>query len=137
WRRPPPGGGGPARRGGRRGPRTPPRRQPPRLTLIAPEHAHHDALDGHVVLVDVNWRHRLVRRLQANAPVALAIKLLDRGRRVVDERNDRVAVVGRVSLVDHDEIAVPNLFVDHRVASDAQHEVITSAPNERLGYTHR
>ena len=48
---------------------------------VAAHHADDDALDADVVLVDVDRRHRLVRRLQADAAVALAIELLHRRRR--------------------------------------------------------
>ena len=48
--------------------------------LVPPQHPDDDPLDRDVVLVHVDRRHRLVRRLQADAAVALAVELLHRGR---------------------------------------------------------
>ena len=63
----------------------PARRSAPRalVTSVPAQHADDDALDRDVVLVHVDRLHRLVRRLEANAAVALAIELLDRGRGAV------------------------------------------------------
>src|SRR6476469_495700 len=55
---------------------------------VLPKHPDDDALDGDVVLVHVDRKHRLVRRLQPDATVALAIDFLHGGGVVVDERDD-------------------------------------------------
>src|SRR6185437_1137436 len=91
-----------------------------------------DALDRDVVLVNVHGAHRLIGRLETNAPIALAIELLDRGRGVVDERDDRFPVIDGGALVDDHEVAVANLLVDHGISAYAQDIVIAAAMNETL-----
>ena len=87
--------------------------------------------------MNVNRIHRFVRRLQPNPPVALAIKLLDRGGRAVDESNHHLPVVGGVLLVDDDEIPVADLLVDHRVSANPQDEVVSTSPHQILGNSDR
>ena len=106
-------------------------------SLVPPHHPDDDSLNRDVVLVDVDRLHRLVRRLETDATVALAIVLLDRGRRAVHERDDHLAVVGALALVDDDEVAVADLLVDHRVAADAKHVVAAASADERLGNARR
>src|SRR5256885_16708489 len=81
------------------------RAPPPNERLVAAHHADDDPLDHHVILVDVDRWHRLVRGLKTNSSVALTIELLDGRRRAIHERDDHLAVVGAATLVDDDEVA--------------------------------
>src|SRR5258705_8926428 len=63
-----------------------------------------DPLDRDVVLVDVHRRHRLVRRLETNASVPLAVELLHRRRIAVQHGDDHLAVVRALAFVDDDEV---------------------------------
>ena len=76
--------------------------------------------------------HRRVGGLQANAAV-VAVELLQRDVRAADERDHHLAVVGRLAILDDDEVAVADLLVDHRVALDAQHVGFALA-DEVLGH---
>src|SRR5437660_3750963 len=104
--------------------------------LVATQYAHHDALYADVVLVDVRRRHRLVGRLKPNPAVAFPVHLFHGRRRSVEHRNDHLAIVGALPLVDDDEVAVANVLVDHRVALHAQDVVIPAALNEALRDRH-
>src|SRR5580704_5101830 len=113
---------------------TPGVRQLAQRPLVAAQHPDDDALNRDVVLVDVDRRHGLIRRLQPNAPVALAIELLDGRRGCAEHGDDHFAVVGTLPLVDDNEIAVTDLLVDHRVSTNAKHIVLPVAPHEVLGH---
>ena len=67
----------------------------------------------------MNRLHRRVGRLQADVPL-LAIELLQRDVRSVQQRDDHLAVVRRAPILDDDVVAVANLLVDHRVPLDAE-----------------
>src|SRR6185369_3882796 len=82
---------------------------------------------------DVHRLHRLVGGLKPNTPVSLSIELLDRSGRSVEQRDDHLAVIGALPLVDDDEITVPNLLVDHGITAHAKHIVAARPPNERFG----
>src|SRR5581483_6408165 len=99
---------------------------------ITTKHADDDTLNADVVLVHVDGLHRFVGRLQANAPVALAVKLLDRRRRAAEHGDDHLAVISALPLVHDDEIAIADLLVHHRVPSDAKDVMISAAPDERF-----
>jgi hypothetical protein len=58
--------------------------------------------------------------LQAHALV-LAIELLQRRVVAAEQRDDHLAVLSRLPILDDDEVAVADVFVDHRVAAHAQH----------------
>ena len=62
--------------------------------LVPPKHSDDDALDADVVLVHVHRRHRLVRGLQPDSTVLLAIELLHRRGIAVQHGDDHLAVVG-------------------------------------------
>src|SRR4051812_40105257 len=89
-----------------------------------PEEPHDLAEDLHVLGID--RLERCVLRLEAHAAV-LAIERLHRGlvgRLVVTgERDDDVAVAGVLRPAHHDEVAVEDACLDHRLALHPQHEV--------------
>src|SRR3989441_12365073 len=102
--------------------------------LVLPDDAHHHALDHDVALVDAERRHGGVRGLEPDPPARLAIEPLDRGARAVHQRDHRLAVVGLVALVDHDEVAVLDGLVDHRLTAYLQHVPPTAAGNQLVGH---
>src|SRR5579859_4033434 len=77
---------------------------------VLPNDPHHHALNHHVALVDPDGGELRVGRLQPDPPARLTIVLLDGGapraaaRDAVQERHDRLAVVGLVALLDHDVV---------------------------------
>ena len=71
-----------------------------------------------------------VRRLQAD-PFALGVKALERCI-FVYQRNYHVAGVGRVALLNDNEVAVMNSLLDHGLAYYPENEVLTvGASNQR------
>src|SRR5882724_2086969 len=102
--------------------------------LVLPDDAYHHALDHDVALVDTERRHGGVRGLEPDPPAGLAIEPLDRGARALHQRDHRLAVVGLVALVDHDEVAVLDVLVDHRLTAYLQHVAPTAAGNQLIGY---
>src|SRR6266702_3966915 len=99
--------------------------------LILPDDADDDSLDDHVALVETQRRHLGVSRLQPDPAAGLAIELLDGRAGAVHEGDDSLTVVGLVALLDHDEVAVLDVLVDHRIAPDAEH-VAAPAPRQEL-----
>src|SRR5207244_6393936 len=90
-------------------------------TRLLPDAPHLHTLDHHFALVDTERRHGGVRGLESHPPARLTIEPLDRGARAVHERHHRLAVVGLVALVNHDEVAVLDVLVDHRLTAYLQH----------------
>src|SRR5688500_11228397 len=107
--------------------------EPPLMSVPA-KNADDHSLDADVVLVDVHRRHRLVRRLQANTAIPLAVKFLHRRRIPVQHGDDHLAVVRALALVHDHEIAVADLLVDHRVPANAEYVVIARAADEVIGH---
>src|SRR5215207_5499613 len=99
---------------------------------VPPHHADDDALHDDVFRRGNNWLDGGVRGLETNAAV-LAIELLERDVGPVEHRDDHFAVVGRAAVLDDDEVAVPDLFVDHRVPLDAE-DVGVALAHEVFGY---
>src|SRR5918999_5266755 len=118
----------------RRGRRLPEQGEP---ASVAPKDPDDDALDSDIVLVDDDRAHRLVRRLKADTPIALAVILLDGRRIAIEERDHGLAVVGALTLVDDDEVPVSDLLVDHRAATNAKHVMASRVPDETVGYGER
>src|ERR1700730_9906792 len=87
---------------------------------ILPQHADHDALNLHLLRIDEDRLHRGVRRLEAHLAARIAIELLQRDVRAAEESDHHLAVFGRLAVLDHDEVAIANLLVDHRVAADTE-----------------
>ena len=52
---------------------------------------------------------------------------------LLDQRHDDVAVVRRVLLADHDDVAVVDARVDHRVALDLQRVMLAAPVEHRAG----
>jgi hypothetical protein len=79
--------------------------------------------------------HRRVGRLQPHLPV-LAVELLQRDVGAAEQRDHHLAVVGRLPILDDDEVAVADLLVDHRVALDPQ-DVRVALADQRFGHGDR
>src|SRR5579872_2132893 len=88
--------------------------------LVLAHHPDDDALDLDLFRIGEDRLHRGVRRLQADLAAGVAIELLQRDVRSAEQRDDHLAVVGGLAVFDDDEVAVPNLLVDHRIAAHAQ-----------------
>ena len=93
---------------------------------VLPHHPDDHALYLHLIGVHHDRLHRRVGRLQAD-PAVLVKELLERDIESADERNHHFAVVGRLAIFDDDEIAVADLFVDHRIALDAKDVAVAPA----------
>src|SRR5688500_13938536 len=104
---------------------------------VPPEHPDDHALDADVVLVNEDRLHRLVRRLEPDPPVALAVDLLHRRRRAVHHRDHHLAVVGVLPLVDDHEVAVADVGVDHRLPLHLEHVMAPRLAEERLRHGER
>src|SRR3954468_2153832 len=91
------------------------------VILILPHHPDHDPLNLDLIGIDENRLHRRVRRMQADLAAHLAVELLQGDVRSAQQRDDHLAVVHGLAVFDDDEIAIPNLLVDHGVAAHAQH----------------
>src|SRR3954462_11140958 len=91
------------------------------VILILPHHPDHNPLNLDLIGIDENRLHRRVRRLQADLAANLAVELLQGDVRSAQQRDDHLAVVRGLAVFDDDEIAIPNLLVDHGVAAHAQH----------------
>src|SRR5260370_3548736 len=81
--------------------------------LVAPDDADDDPLDYDVALVDAQRRHGGVGGFEPDPAPGLAIELLDRSARPVDQRDHGLAVVGIVALVHDHVIPVLNMLLDH------------------------
>src|SRR3989440_7222957 len=97
--------------------------------LVLPDDAADHSLDDHVALVETQRRHVGIGRLQPDPAAGLPVEFLDGGAGAVHERDDRLSVVGLVALLDHDEVAVLDVLVDHRIAADAEH--VAPAPSRQ------
>src|SRR2546430_9372758 len=102
--------------------------------LISPDDAHNDPLNRDVALVETQRRHGGIRRLESDPPSGLAIETLDGGARALHQRDHGLAVVGLVALVDHDEIAVLDVLVDHRLTPHLQHVAAAAAGYQLVGH---
>src|SRR5207249_8082770 len=107
------------------------------VRLVLPADADHRALDHDVALVDTQRRHGGVRGLEPDPPARLTIEPLDRGARAMHQRDHRLAVVGLVALVDHDEVAVLDVLVDHRLTAYLQHVAAAPAGDQLVGHRDR
>src|ERR1700704_2325867 len=85
-----------------------------RRLSVLPHHAHDDALHLYLLGIDKDWLHRGIGRLQANLAARIAIELLERHVRSAKQRDDHLAVLGGFPIFHDDEVAVPDLLVDHR-----------------------
>src|SRR6185436_843228 len=72
---------------------------------------------------------------KTNTSVAFTIELLDGGGRSVEHGDDHLSVVGALTLVHDDEIAIANLLVDHRIAPHAQYVMTARPADERFWNT--
>ena len=90
-----------------------------------------DALDLEIALRDPDRRHALVRGLEADAAVRLAIEALERGL-AVQEGGHHLAVRSLLAPVHDDEVAVVDAVVDHRAAVHAQ-DVVLPLAREHVG----
>src|SRR2546429_6483814 len=102
--------------------------------LVFPDDADHHALDHDVALVDAERRHGGVGGLEPDPPAGFPIEALDRGARAVHQRDHRLAVVGLVALVDHDEVAVLDVLVDHRLTAYLQDVAPATAGDQPVGH---
>src|SRR5438309_7069978 len=102
--------------------------------LISPDDAHDDALNRDVALVETQRRHGGIRRLEPDPPSRLAIEALDGGARALHQRDHGLAIVGLVALVHHDEIAVLDVLVDHRLTPNLQHVTAAAAGYQLVGH---
>src|SRR5256885_5170832 len=102
--------------------------------LVFPDDADHHALDHDVALVDAERRHGGVGGLEPDPPARFTIEPLDRSARAVHQRDHRLAVVGLVALVHHDEVAVLDVLVDHRLTAYLQHIAPTATGDQLIGY---
>src|SRR6185503_2718078 len=102
------------------------------MTSVSSHDADDDSLDLNLRGVEMHRLHGGIRGLQPDT-AGLAIELLQGDVRAADQRDDHLAVVGGLAVLDDDEVAVTDLFVDHRVASDPENVAVALA-GEVLGY---
>src|SRR5438270_496018 len=102
--------------------------------LVPPDDAHHDPLNRNVALVETERRHGGIRGLEPDPASRLPIESLDGGARALHQRDHGLAVVGLVALVDHDEIAVLDVLVDHRLTPHLQHVAAAAAGYQLVGH---
>src|SRR3954468_2749209 len=100
---------------------------------VLPHHSDDDALDLYLIGIDEDRLHRGVGRLQADLVAGVAVELLERDVRAADQRDHHLAVVGALAILDHDEVAVADLLVDHRIAADAE-DVGVALADEVFGH---
>src|SRR3954471_4030233 len=120
-------------------PRPTPRRAPVTSATamsVLPHHSDDDALDLYLIGIDEDGLHRGVGRLQADLVARVAVELLERDVGAADQRDHHLAVVGGLAILDHDEVAVADLLVDHRIAADAENIRVALA-DEVLGHGER
>src|SRR5690349_12149470 len=72
---------------------------------ILPHDSHDDALDLHLVGIGEDWLHGGVGRLQADLAARIAIELLERDVGSAKQRDDHLAVVRALAVLDDDKIA--------------------------------
>src|SRR5256885_3748905 len=105
---------------------------PRRLEL--PDDPDHDALHHDVAFVDAQRIDGGVRGLESDPAPRLAGEPLHRGAGAGHERDDGLAVVGLVTLVYDDEVAVFDVLVDHRLPADLEHVAAAPAGDELIGH---
>src|ERR1017187_4539224 len=99
--------------------------------LVLPHEPDDDSLYFEVALRDPDRRHALVRGLEPDAAVRLAVEALERGL-AVQEGGHHFAVRSLLAPVHDDEVAVVDAVVDHRAAVHAQ-DVVLSLAREHVG----
>src|SRR6187402_2086527 len=97
---------------------------------VATEERHHLAAHLDVLRRRDDGIEALVRRHEAHLATLRAEEALER-RLAAHERDDRRAVLDRGARLDHDDVAVEDAVVLHRVALDAERERV-AAPEELL-----
>src|SRR4051812_37912535 len=107
---------------------------PPPGRSVLPDDADHHALDQHVALLEAQGLHGGVGRLQTDPAARLAVELLDGGLAAVDQRDDHLPVFRALLAVHHDDVAVHDVFVDHRRALRLERVVGASARQHLVGY---
>src|SRR5687767_4907256 len=79
-----------------------------------------DALDLAAVGLDDAGVHRGVGRLEADFSAGLLVEALEGRFLAVEQRDDLLAVAGRLAAFDDDVVAVAQVVVDHALPADAQ-----------------
>src|SRR6188474_978778 len=107
------------------------RREPPSIAcakrrLVFPDDADDHALHDDVAFVQAERLHRIIGGLQSDPAAGFAIEPLDRRALAVDQRDDGLARIGLIPLLNDDVVAVFDVLVDHLVAADL--EDVTAAP---------
>src|SRR3989440_675605 len=101
-----------------------------RRRLELPDDPDHDALHHDVALVDAQRIDGRVRGLESDPAPGLAVESFHGGAGAVHERDDGLAVVGLITLVYDDEVAVLDVLVDHRLPADLEHVAAAAAGDE-------
>src|SRR5256886_16046583 len=104
-----------------------------RRRLELPDDPDHDALHHDVALVDAQRIDGRVRGLESDPAPGLAVESFHGGTGAVHERDDGLAVIGLVTLVYHDEVAVLDVLVDHRLPADLEHVAAAAAADAFVG----
>src|SRR5689334_15582616 len=102
----------------------------PRRSVL-PDDSYNHALDEDISLLEAHGLHGRIGRLQSDPAAGLAVELLHGGLAAVDQGDNHLAVLGRLLTVDHHDVAVDDMLVDHRGALHLQ-GVIRAAPREHL-----
>src|SRR5207249_9657228 len=102
--------------------------------LVFPNDADDHPLHRDVALVHAQRAHRGIRGLEPDPAARLAIELLDRRARAVDQRHHGLAVVGLVALVHDDEVTVLDVLVDHGLAAHLEDVTAAAAREELVGH---
>src|SRR4051812_27585921 len=88
--------------------------------LIFPNDADDDALDLDIGFVDVDRGHGLVGGLEPDPAVLFAVELLHGGMRAPDQRDDGFSVARGRAAMNHDEVPVGDVLIDHRAPAHLQ-----------------
>src|SRR5256886_6819766 len=102
--------------------------------LMPPDDAHDDTLNRNVALVETERRHGGICGLEPDPASRLAIESLDGGARALHQSDRGLPVVGLVALVDHDEIAVLDVLVDHRLTARLQRVAAAATGYQLVGH---
>src|SRR3989442_1679798 len=88
-------------------------------------HTSHDAGydPDHLGIAAVDWLHCRIRRLKPNA-IGLGVPILQRGFALIRNGDDDIALVSGAGAAADDDVTIGNLGLDHRIALDAQRELI-------------
>src|SRR4030095_561842 len=81
------------------------------------------ALNLHLGGIEQKRLHGRVGGLEPDA-AGFPVELLERDVGAADKRDDHFTVVGRPAILHDDEVAIADLLVDHRIASDAGHVAV-------------